>query len=228
MRLFPMLRLTAAAAFLLSAGCADTSEIDEKPAAEVKASAVVETPAAEDEPAAEPAAAGDRWVVKADSSSIGFLGAKVTNTHAGGFSEFTGDAQVTDGAPVATSFTVQMASLWADEQNPEPDTGPYKLTKHLKSGDFFDVVTHPTASFTSTKIEPAEAADRYTVTGNLALRGKTNEVSFPATITVGADEVKASAAFKINRQDWGISYPGKPDDLIKDDVALTLDFTLTQ
>ena len=33
----------------------------------------------------------------------------------------------------------------------------------------------------------------------------------------------AKADFKINRHDWGISYAGKPDDLIKDEVAINLD-----
>jgi polyisoprenoid-binding protein YceI len=226
MRLSSTLRLIAAAAFLLATGCADTAEIDAQPAAEVKPAAVAEAPA--DAVPAEPAAAGDRWVVQSDASSIGFLGAKVTNTHSGGFSEFSGEAVIVDGKPASTSFTVQMASLWADRENPEEGSGPYKLTGHLKSPDFFDVGAHPTASFNSTKIEAADGDNAYTVTGNLEMRGKANEVSFPATITVAPDTVKADASFKFNRQNWGISYPGKPDDLIKDDVALTLNFTLTK
>ena len=237
MRLFPMLRLTAATAFLLSTACTDTTAIDEKPAAEVRPAAVeapADPPAATDEPAAadapvdEPAPAGARWIVQADSSSIGFLGAKVTKTHSGGFTDFVGDAEVLDGKPVSTSFTVQMASLWVDEQNPAEGTGPYKLTGHLKSPDFFDVGTHPTASFASSKIESAEGDNAYSVTGNLEMHGKANEVTFPATIVIAEDTVKADASFKINRHDWGISYPGKPDDLIEDEVALTLDFKLSR
>ncbi len=225
MHLSPLLRLTAATAFLLATACADTAEIDAQPAAEVKPAAVEEKPAAAEE---KPAAAGEVWTVQADKSSIAFLGAKVTDTHAGGFSEFTGEAQIADGKPVSTTFTVQMASLWADRENPEEGSGPYKLTGHLKSPDFFDVAAHPTASFTSTKIEAADGDNAYTVTGNLEMRGKANEVSFPATIVIAPDAVKADASFKFNRQNWGISYPGKPDDLIKDDVALTLAFTLTK
>ena len=34
--------------------------------------------------------------------------------------------------------------------------------------------------------------------------------------------VNAEAEFVINRKDFGIAYPGKPDDLIKDDVAIKL------
>jgi hypothetical protein len=31
------------------------------------------------------------------------------------------------------------------------------------------------------------------------------------------------AEFSINRQNWGISYPGKPDNLIRDDVVVRFD-----
>ena len=47
-------------------------------------------------------------------------------------------------------------------------------------------------------------------------------ISFPATIKVAADAVTGTAEFVINRKDFGIIYPGKPDDLIRDDVLLKL------
>jgi hypothetical protein len=47
-------------------------------------------------------------------------------------------------------------------------------------------------------------------------------ISFPATITVGADAVTGTAEFVINRKVFGIMTAGKPDDLIRDDVALKL------
>ena len=226
MRLSLSLQVTVAAAFLITVGCADTSEIDAQPAAEVKpaAPAALAPPAA---PAAPAAVDGDSWTLAADSSSIGFLGAKVTNTHAGGFGAIAGSAVTKDGAPVSARFDVTMATLWADTATPEPGSGPFKLTSHLKSPDFFNVDQHPTATFTSTAIAAAEGDNAYTVTGTLEILGKANEVTFPATIVVG-DTVKADAKFSINRQDWGITYPGKPDDLIKDEVALTIDLTLNK
>jgi hypothetical protein len=39
---------------------------------------------------------------------------------------------------------------------------------------------------------------------------------------VTKDTVKVDAEFAINRKDWGIVYPGKPDDLIRDDVVVKL------
>jgi len=63
------------------------------------------------------------------------------------------------------------------------------------------------------------------VTGNLELHGVTKSITFPATITVQGDTVAVKAEFAINRKDFGIVYPGKPDDLIKDDVLLRLNIS---
>ena len=52
------------------------------------------------------------------------------------------------------------------------------------------------------------------------MHGVTRAITFPATIGVSANEVTVNAEFAINRKDFGIVYPGKPDDLIADDVAL--------
>jgi hypothetical protein len=35
--------------------------------------------------------------------------------------------------------------------------------------------------------------------------------------------LKVKAAFSINRKDFGMSYPGIPDNLIRDDVAIRID-----
>ena len=57
--------------------------------------------------------------------------------------------------------------------------------------------------------DPAEG----TAQGDLTLHGKTKSISFPAGIKVGADAVSLSSTFKINRQDFGISFgAGKVDD----------------
>ena len=37
-----------------------------------------------------------------------------------------------------------------------------------------------------------------------------------------ASSVDADAEFAINRKDFGVVYPGMPDDLIKDDVLIKL------
>lgn len=180
------------------------------------------TPAAVEAPTddkAEPSSADEATTSLAmdpSNSKIEFVGAKVTASHAGGFTDFAGTVDLGD--PIEKSrigITIQTASLYADRE---------KLTQHLKSPDFFDVAKFPTATFRSTEI--SKQGDGYTITGDLTLHGVTQRISFPATITAGDSEISAGAEFSINRKDFGIVYPGMPDDLIRDLVVIKLSLGL--
>ena len=70
----------------------------------------------------------------------------------------------------------------------------------------------------------AQQVDHVLVTGDLTIRGKTKRVSFPAKLGVGETEVSATTEFVIDRQDFDVAYPGRPDDLIQDNVLLQVDF----
>jgi polyisoprenoid-binding protein YceI len=99
------------------------------------------------------------------------------------------------------------------------------LTGHLKSADFFNTAEHAQAKFDSLSIteKSGENGATHEIAGNLEMKGQAKKVTFPATLEVSDAGVHGKAEFSINRKDWGIDYPGKPDDLIKDDVALILD-----
>jgi polyisoprenoid-binding protein YceI len=149
-------------------------------------------------------------------SKIEFVGAKVTRKHDGSFETFTGSVNVVDRDPTKSSVTadIDIASIKTDEE---------KLTGHLKTADLLDVAKYPKATFTSTSIKAgADKGGTHTVTGNLQLHGVTKSISFPATIKLADDAVDVDAEFVINRKDFGIVYPGMPDDLIKDDVLMKL------
>ena len=45
----------------------------------------------------------------------------------------------------------------------------------------------------------------------------------PATIEIGPDGVMAQAEFSLMRFDFDLVYPGKPDDLIRDEVVVKFD-----
>ena len=178
------------------------SEIDNKPQAEVKP--VAENVEKKPEPKKPVAAGGLR--LKEDTK-IGFVGAKITGDHSGEFKTFSGSADVKDGKLVSLKAEIDMASVETDHP---------KLTGHLKNADFFDVEKFTTSTFTSTKIE----ADK--ISGVLDFHGIKNEITFPADIKVEGDDVQIVANFNINRQLWKLSYPGKKDDAIKDDVLIKL------
>lgn len=164
---------------------------------------------------AAPAAAVKYSFSNADSR-IDFVGAKVTRKHDGSFQVFSGTVNLVENDPTKSSVTteIDVASLKSDEE---------KLTGHLKSGDLLDVAKHPKATFTSTSVKAGGVKGAtHTVTGNLQLHGVTKSISFPATVKANGDGVEVDAEFAINRKDFGIVYPGMPDDLIKDDVLLKL------
>lgn len=146
------------------------------------------------------------------NSKIDFVGSKVTQSHSGGFTDFEGEIRLAE--PVTDSqieLTIQTASLFTDDP---------KLTKHLKSPDFFDVAKFPTASFKSSRIQDTPLGPK--VFGHLTLHGETKPISFMTGIAVTEEAVKAKSTFSLNRQDFGISYPGMPDDLIRDMVVIKL------
>ncbi|MDP2272828.1 MAG: YceI family protein [Archangium sp.] len=147
-------------------------------------------------------------------SKLTWLGQKVTGKHEGSFGVFGGIIELVGGDVTKSRVRaeIDMSSL---------STTPDKLAAHLKSDDFFGVEKFPRATFVSTAIQ--KTGETYSVTGNLTMHGATRAITFPASITVSDAEVSVNAEFAINRKEFGIVYPGKPDDLIADDVALKLE-----
>ncbi len=158
--------------------------------------------------------------ISSETSKIEFVGSKVTGHHNGGFKAFEGTWNLVPAKPESSKLSAEVAmdSLWTDTE---------KLTGHLKSPDFFDVAKFPKSTFESTEIKAgssdAKAKDAtHTVTGNLTLHGVTRSIQFPARIAVSPDSASLDSEFFIKRKDFGIVYPGMPNDLIRDEVVLKL------
>jgi polyisoprenoid-binding protein YceI len=208
---------TLALSLALVSVSACKSEVDEKPKAKVEdAEKKPAEPEKTDAATPEVKAETKTLALVAEGSSIGFIGAKMTGDHKGGFEKFSGSATVEGGKLVSMTVTIEMDSMTSDS----PD-----LTGHLKNADFFDTPTHPQAKFESLSVteRAGENGATHEVAGNLEMKGQAKKVTFPATLEVSDAGVHGKAEFSINRKDWGIVYAGKPDDLIKDDVALILD-----
>jgi len=178
--------------------------------------------AAVSEPAAAPLAMppapanGANYAFSQADSSVEFVGAKVTKKHEGKLGAFRGTVQLIENDPTKSSVQVELDLDSVNVDEP-------KLTRHLKSPDFFDVAKFPKATFKSTSIKAGgENNATHTVSGNLDLHGVKKQIAFPARIKVSPDAVRVEAEFAINRKDFGINYPGMADDLIKDDVLILL------
>ena len=205
-RIRPALALSLALAGSFALGCNNDP-------AKGKTQATVASAA---EAVAAPAAGAVNYAFSNDGSKVEFVGAKVTAKHEGSFATFHGAIGVVDGDATKSSVNaeIDVASLTVE---------PAKLSAHLKTPDLLDAAKFPKATFASTAIKAGgESGATHTVTGNLTLHGVTKGITFPAKIKIEGDSVSVDAEFAINRKDFGIVYPGMPDDLIKDDVLIKL------
>jgi polyisoprenoid-binding protein YceI len=202
-----------AASMVVLAAC--HSEINDKHAAEVSDTGASASSSTQ---AAPPAGATNSAKVIKEKSSIKFVAGKVTRDHNGEFKNFDGTIDYAGAQPQRISFDIDLNSIETDT----PD-----LTKHLKTADFFDVAKYPKATFTSTALEAAPAGSpagtTHMLRGTLDLHGVQKEVSVPVKAEQTAEGVHATSEFTINRHDWGISYKGMADDLIRDNVLMKLD-----
>lgn len=158
---------------------------------------------------------GQTYRITPQNSKIEFVGSKVTGSHNGSFQQFSGEINFAS-APERSrvNITIDADSITTDDED---------LTKHLKTADFFDVTKYPQVTFVSTEIKPGgEKGATHTVTGNLTMHGVTKAVTFPATIAVTPDVATVDSSFSVNRKDFGINYAGAANNLIRDDVVLTL------
>lgn len=165
---------------------------------------------------------GDQYKFSNEGSTVGWTGTKTGGKHDGGFNDFEGHVVVSNDEVKQVDVTIQIASIWTDNDDDDPDED--KLKDHLLSKDFFAAKEYPTARFVSTSITKGGDGGSHTVVGNLTMRDKTKSITFPADIKLDGDTVTASAEFKIDRMDWGVEFkiPGG-EVILHNDVALRLD-----
>ena len=175
---------------------------------------VAEDPLATSGPDLPSLPAGQTLNLNPEGSRLAFVGSKVTGSHDGGFDHFSGEVVLAEGVVVATQIRVDLTSTFTDAE---------KLTGHLLTDEFFHVERFPEAVFVSTDIrETAGGEGTHSVSGVLHLHGVRHALQFPATIEVGDAGVLVSANFSMDRNDWGVSYPGQADNLIKAAVQVEL------
>lgn len=146
-----------------------------------------------------------------------------------------GTVSVENGAVTGGEFTIDLNSLNVDPASvTEADKKPEDLAGHLKSADFFDVEKYPTAKFEITSVAPFDATKDESklegatniVSGNLTLKDKTINVTFPAKITVTDAALELAANFTVDRSAWNLTYgaEGDPKDwAISKDIDIALD-----
>src|SRR6478736_1902825 len=147
--------------------------------------------------------AGD-YTIDTSHSRLGFSArhAMVTTVR-GAFPTFEGTARIDTANPAAStvSLSIDVSSV---------DTGSADRNGHLRSGDFFDVETYPTITFTSTEVK-RDGAD-WAVTGDLTIKDVTKPVTIEFEHTGSARDpfgnlrVGFEGETTINRKDWGLTW----------------------
>jgi len=159
---------------------------------------------------------GEIYAVTLESSKVDWKA-----FHKGGFAPRwgtlalqSGEVSLANGELTAGDFVIDMKSLTADPASvTEKEKKSTDLDAHLKNADFFDVEKFPTADFKITSVSnleaPAEnavAGANKTISGNLTLKGKALNVTFPAKVTVTDGTAAIEAKFTVNRADWDIKF----------------------
>ena len=168
------------------------------------------------------------WTLDPTHSELGFSVRHLMISKVKGFFR-TFDVTVVAGEdPLATTIeaTIDVASV---------DTNNEMRDGHLKTGDFFLIEEHPTATFRSTSV--AGTAEAFTITGDLTLRGVTKEVVLTgefagvATDAYGNVKAVASATTKINRLDFGVNWNAALEAggvTLGDEVTITAEIQLAK
>jgi polyisoprenoid-binding protein YceI len=116
-----------------------------------------------------------------------------------------------------------MTSIAVTDDMPEDKKG--YLIGHLagttgsdKDADFFQVTKYPTAKFEITEVTPVtKEGATHTVSGNLTMLDKTNNITFDATVGTEGDMLTATTApFAIDRTKWGITFMSTLAGMIKE------------
>lgn len=135
------------------------------------------------------------------------------------FSE--GELTMENGVITGGSFTVDMHSMTATDENYQPEQGATreKLLRHLASTDFFDVDNFPSATFV------IRASEGVAATGELTVRGVTHTETVHNIALMEADGVvKANGNLVFDRKKYNVSWDSPMQDVIlSNNIELSID-----
>jgi len=134
----------------------------------------------------------------------------------GRFNEFSGTFTFDEAHPEASKVKVEVDTESIDSNHAERD-------KHLRSKEFLDTATYPTATFESTGVKVN--GDKATITGNLTLHGVTKPIEIAAERVGGGNDPWGgfrqgfTGTTRIPLKDFGINFDLGP---ASQEVELTL------
>lgn len=211
-----------AAALLFTACSEGTTETEATSEVTTEATTAATTPAE-----------GQTYNVVAEQSEVNWVGRKVGGEHTGNIELQNGELVVANDQLVGGTLVIDMNTISNTDITAAEDN--QKLVGHLKSDDFFGVEKYPTATFEITNVTPVENAAAgeatHNVTGNLTIKEKTEQVSFPAVVNVSNGTATAKADVTVDRSKFDVRYGSNSffdnlgDKAIEDNFTITFDVT---
>ncbi|MES2707176.1 MAG: YceI family protein [Verrucomicrobiota bacterium] len=157
----------------------------------------------------EPASLDGVFRLDLEKSVIRWTGKNLLNHHEGTVHFSAGEIVVEQGRLVRSGLTINMRSLVCSDLTDA--TFNAKLIQHLMDADFFETAKWPDATFTAESVSAISGATpgtpNHKLTGLLTLRGKTDELTFPAIIgSHDGETLGAQAELDFDRTRWGAIY----------------------
>ncbi|MDP2088556.1 MAG: YceI family protein [Flavobacteriaceae bacterium] len=140
----------------------------------------------------------EKKVIDTSKSTLEWLGTKVTGKHNGTIKLKSGYFNFQDKKLVGGEFVVDMKTIVCNDLQGEYKA---KLEAHLSSDDFFGVANFAESTFKITRLGVI-APNKYKVTGDLTIKGKTFENSF----VLEFEGNKAQGTLVVDRTKYGIKY----------------------
>lgn len=161
-------------------------------------------------------------------SVLTWTGKRMTYDHSGSIDLKTGDITFEGDHITGGQFIIDMGSIRDLDIKDEKRNS--RLTNHLKSEDFFEVASYPTATFIITSAEPnLEKKGSYNIVGDLTIKGVTNTISFAALVERDDSKLKASGIITFDRTKFNVKYGSGSffdnlgDKVIHDDIQLSVE-----
>ncbi len=183
-----------------------------------------ETPATDAAATDSTATASYQVNVDPATSTVNWTGTMLgVKSHTGKLSLTKGELATAGSQLTGGSFVVDMKNYVLTDTNYAADGAPQgtrnNLMGHLMSADFFAVDSFPTAEFIITKVEGN------TATGNLTVRGRTNEEQVKNIVIVQeGNNITATGDLTFNRQKYGVAWKAPMKDMVlSDDIALKVE-----
>lgn len=166
--------------------------------------------------------------VNTEKTQLRWFASKVTGKHEGSVKLVSGNL-ITDGKVLTGgNFEIDMNSITCTDLTDAATNSSF--INHMKSDDFFSVAKHKTSRFEIVKVTP-KGGENVEITGNMIIKGISQEITFPATVSMKGKTATARARITLDRTRWDIRFrSGKffqdlGDKLIEDDFILELNLT---